>query len=483
MTTYTYTWKPIEPPADPAALARQEVAALRQLWVRQRQRLEQQQSWRIFIEKMNRWWCIETGAIERIFDLSLGATQTLVEHGFAANLLSHGDTNIPHGLLIQILQDHREALDFLMDVIGGTRPFTTGWIKQLHALMCRHQEASEAQTPEGRLVQLPMERGTYKLRPNNPTRADGSLHEYCPPEHVASEMERLVELYHALPSEYPEVRAAWLHHAFTQIHPFQDGNGRVARALASMDFIRAGLFPLLVPRNEKHSRYLPALEAADGGNLAPLVTYFGECMERVMLRAFSEAESVVGPKESLASAIEAVGTRLAARKRYSDADRAFMARRMSQLSDLCAAQLGQTAQELEKRYSMIEAQVARSEEGKNDHYFRAQILHLARQHGYWADLRETRRWVRLRLKDGGIFDVAVVLHFVGPSSASSCVATAFIQHREDLAEPLPSEVHDELDIKPFLFTPDEEEANLRTRFEQWLTEMTIQALALWTRYL
>ena len=37
-----------------------------------------------------------------------------------------------------------------------------------------------------------------------------------------------------------EIEATWLHHRFTQIHPFQDGNGRVARALASLVFF-AGL--------------------------------------------------------------------------------------------------------------------------------------------------------------------------------------------------------------------------------------------------
>ena len=37
-----------------------------------------------------------------------------------------------------------------------------------------------------------------------------------------------------------EVEAAWLHHRFTQIHPFEDGNGRVARALASLVFIPDG---------------------------------------------------------------------------------------------------------------------------------------------------------------------------------------------------------------------------------------------------
>ena len=47
-----------------------------------------------------------------------------------------------------------------------------------------------------------------------------------------------------------EVEAAWLHHRFTQIHPYQDGNGRVARALASLLFIKAGWFPVVVTRDD-----------------------------------------------------------------------------------------------------------------------------------------------------------------------------------------------------------------------------------------
>jgi Fic family protein len=46
------------------------------------------------------------------------------------------------------------------------------------------------------------------------------------------------------------VQAAWLHHRFTQIHPFADGNGQVARAIASLVFIEAGWFPLILKRDE-----------------------------------------------------------------------------------------------------------------------------------------------------------------------------------------------------------------------------------------
>ncbi len=84
-------------------------------------------------------------------------------------------------------------------------------------------------------------------------RPDGLIHEYCPPEQVTSEMDRLIELHreHQIGEIPPEVEAAWLHHRFTQIHPFQDGNGRIARCLASLVFIQAKWFPLVLTRGDR----------------------------------------------------------------------------------------------------------------------------------------------------------------------------------------------------------------------------------------
>lgn len=102
----------------------------------------------------------------------------------------------------------------------------------------------------------------------------GSGSGIAPPEQTASEMERLVAMHlqHVDKSVPPEVEAGWIHHRFTQIHPFQDGNGRVARALATLVLLRAGLFPVVVPLDEKDA-YQDHLERADAGNLQPLVYY------------------------------------------------------------------------------------------------------------------------------------------------------------------------------------------------------------------
>jgi hypothetical protein len=72
-----------------------------------------------------------------------------------------------------------------------------------------------------------------------PTTSNGSRHEYCPVEQVEPQMEQLLRWYNAREKRDvpPEVEAAWLHHRFTQIHPFQDGNGK------SKSVSRAGWTP------------------------------------------------------------------------------------------------------------------------------------------------------------------------------------------------------------------------------------------------
>ena len=46
-------------------------------------------------------------------------------------------------------------------------------------------------------------------------------------------MNRLFEMHEEFKAKPlpTEVRAAWLHHRYVQIHPFQDGNGRTGRLL------------------------------------------------------------------------------------------------------------------------------------------------------------------------------------------------------------------------------------------------------------
>lgn len=50
----------------------------------------------------------------------------------------------------------------------------------------------------------------------------------------------------AFASSHPVVQAAYVHHALAAVHPFAEGNGRVARALASVFLYRGVDVPLVV---------------------------------------------------------------------------------------------------------------------------------------------------------------------------------------------------------------------------------------------
>jgi hypothetical protein len=121
-------------------------------------------------------------------------------------------------------------------------------------------------------------------------------------------MERLVGMFleHREMGVPPELEAAWLHHRFTQIHPFQDGNGRVARALSSIVLIQAELFPTVIRLRDK-AVYLRALERADEGNLGPFVNLISQRQ----LAAYRRACDVVLRFEPNSSTPEEAAARLA----------------------------------------------------------------------------------------------------------------------------------------------------------------------------
>ena len=100
------------------------------------------------------------------------------------------------------------------------------------------------------------------------------IHEYCPPEQTRSEMDRLLEMHDAhrdrdLPAD---LEAAWLHHRFVRIHPFQDGNGRMARLLMAYVFARRRECPPVISL-ERRRHYILSLEEADRGNLRPFIEF------------------------------------------------------------------------------------------------------------------------------------------------------------------------------------------------------------------
>ena len=107
--------------------------------------------------------------------------------------------------------------------------------------------------------------GQYKSRPNSVITRYGDRFEYASPEKTPSLMADLVDWYNKAEQEgklTPIELAALFHYRYIRIHPFEDGNGRIARLMVNFILTRHD-YPMIVVRSRKKSEYLEALHQAD----------------------------------------------------------------------------------------------------------------------------------------------------------------------------------------------------------------------------
>ena len=294
-----HKWRPIEP-IDPVSRAYDfgEIDSLQREWLRIKQGVESStpDAYTAFTDRLTRRWSIETGIIEGIYDLDRGVTETLIEKGITADYIERGSTNKEPAELVQILNDHQDSISSVNYWIEQSRPLTKTFIRSLHTQILRSQDTYAAVNQFGEWFEATLHKGEFKTQPNNPTRPDSSSHEYCPPEQVESELDNLLSMY----EEYnnggcsPFLLAAWLHHRFTQIHPFEDGNGRVGRAILTWHLVKNRLFPIVISRDDR-SQYIDSLEEADKGDLTRLIDLFVRLEKSTVLQVLDEGESELQP--------------------------------------------------------------------------------------------------------------------------------------------------------------------------------------------
>jgi len=78
---------------------------------------------------------------------------------------------------------------------------------------------------------------------------------------------------------HPIELAAIFHYKLVAIHPFFDGNGRIARLIMNVILIQAG-YPLAIILKNDRKRYYNALSKADGGDLIPFIRFIAQAVER-----------------------------------------------------------------------------------------------------------------------------------------------------------------------------------------------------------
>ena len=212
---------------------------------------------------------LETGAIEGLYQTPRGVTVTVAMQAAAWQTTLHdlGDQVQGH------FEAQLDAFETIFDVATEAKPISEVWIRELHEIGCRNQATYRVETELGPQEQ-PLRLGEYKHDANHVRLRDDLIHFYCLVLDVVPEMERLLRELNgiAFGASPPVVQTAYFHHAFTSIHPFADGNGRVARAAASAFLYRAAGIPLVVFAGQSDD-YFRALEAADDGNSQAFVQF------------------------------------------------------------------------------------------------------------------------------------------------------------------------------------------------------------------
>ncbi|MBW6517466.1 MAG: Fic family protein [ANME-2 cluster archaeon] len=97
----------------------------------------------------------------------------------------------------------------------------------------------------------------------------------------------------------PIETSAFLHHRFVEIHPFIDGNGRVARLLTNLYLIGLGYSPIVI-KTEDRTKYYRYLKAADAGNPGPFANFIAKAIDEsftLLLSIFGEEEELIPLKE------------------------------------------------------------------------------------------------------------------------------------------------------------------------------------------
>ena len=438
---------------------------------------------RHFLDRWKRRLAVETGVIEGLYTLDRGVTATLVERGFESALIPNNATDQDPELVVNLLRDQREAVDMVFDVVARRRPMTLSFVKELHALLTTSQPTTTAYDTFGRAMTVDLLRGQWKKLPNNPTKRDGRVHEYCPPEQVGPEMERLVEWTESYAAEglSPDVVAAWCHHRFTQIHPFQDGNGRVARLLATLVLVRAEWLPLVVERHHR-IEYLDALEEADAGSLIDLVRLVDRLQRSGFMKALSIAAEVQREQQDeLKDLLGALREAWSAER--SPAPRNGLDTVAEALRDDALGVMNEVGDELEPivrlRFPRARVWVDADAPGTAA-WYRSQRIQFASEFDYFADFTRYSHWVRLKIDLDARFDVLVSLTGVGRDTSAIAAVTGAWEISPSDEGPATRQVH-VLSPEPFTATGREKSEVLRQRFAGWLRADLNRALTLWQR--
>ena len=205
--------------------------------------------------------------------LTLGETRSLILHGLTA----HGKPMRDH----LDIEGHDSAVQAIEAAVKNDDELNEVFIRNLHRVLLKEPYEMPAVTPDGRPTKRTIAIGDYKTVPNNVETSTGETYYYTPPEQVKPAMSDLIDWYRTgeREGEHPIILAATFHYRCVRIHPFDDGNGRMARLLMNMILIKHGYTVALI-RRESRDEFINLLEQADKTeDLGDFINFIARCCE------------------------------------------------------------------------------------------------------------------------------------------------------------------------------------------------------------
>ena len=203
---------------------------------------------KVLISQLRNLWTHTSTAIEGN-TLTLGETAFVLEEGLTVS----GKPLKDHEEVV----GHARAIDLIYGLLAQGTPLNEETLFNLHKAVQTHVVLD---------VYKPV--GGWKKEPNSTVGVVDEkqvVFEYAAPRDVPALMKQWFRLYHelmgaAVPGDKQKALRAYvaLHVTFVRIHPFFDGNGRMARLVANLPVLKAGLPPVIVPR-ELRKAYIEAL--------------------------------------------------------------------------------------------------------------------------------------------------------------------------------------------------------------------------------
>lgn len=271
--------------------------------------------YRKIMQKLHLDWNYNSNSIEGN-TLTLSETKQLLYYGLTAKGKPINDHKEMEG--------HAKVLKRMEEIVHQDLLLTETLIKEFHSLiLVPDYDKSKEQEVE-------INPGQWKQQPNYLLTPTGEKLEFLPPEEVPAAMNELINwannqlhqnnLNRHNKKKYnlhPLKIACGFHKRFIDIHPFGDGNGRMARILMNLILMQQGYMPAIVYLEERQE-YYRALNTSTFEDISPLADYIGKNLMKSMQLAIEGAQGKpVEEQKDWMKELSVLGRKLKDRKKLS----------------------------------------------------------------------------------------------------------------------------------------------------------------------